>query len=337
MPCSEISADWAAQRIKGLSLTSAVLAALRPTRKLKPGDAVVKTLIGAFRYPRLGPGMLWEHCAERVQSLGGQIRMGRKVTQCEYDAGTQRWTILATSEAGDQERLVADHVISTAPMRSLVTMLKPALPAPIVEHASHLRYRDFITVAVMLKDRGLFDDQWIYIHDASVHVGRVQNFKAWSPEMVPDQSLTCYGLEYFCFARDEGLWAHSDDDLKALAIRELEALNLASSKDVVDTHVVRQKKAYPIYDDSYGDHVVAIREALAERFPSLHLIGRNGMHKYNNQDHSMMTAMLCANNIIANEPMYDLWQVNEDAEYHESEGEASTSGLRQIPKRVTKD
>ena len=334
MPCSEISADWAAQRIKGLSLTSAILTALRPTRIAKAGEPVVKTLIGAFRYPRLGPGMLWEHCTERVRELGGDVRMGRKVTRCQYSNVAEQWTLEATTQTGETERLTADHVISTTPIRSLVAMIVPELPPEIIEHASRLQYRDFITVAVMLKDRGLFDDQWIYIHDASVHVGRVQNFKAWSPEMVPDQNLTCYGLEYFCFARDEGLWANSDEELKTLAIRELAALNLAAAEDIVDTHVVRQEKAYPIYDGAYQIHVEAIRTALAERFPNLHLIGRNGMHKYNNQDHSMMTAMLCADNIMANEPLYDLWQVNEDAEYHEVETTGSTSGLRQIPRRM---
>jgi protoporphyrinogen oxidase len=163
----------------------------------------------------------------------------------------------------------------------------------------------------------------------------VQNFKSWSPEMVPDPAYACYGLEYFCFEGD-GLWTMSDADLGELARKELNQIGLARSEDMCDTHVVRQKKAYPVYDDAYLTQIETIRAELAEKFPTLHLVGRNGMHKYNNQDHSMMTAMLCAKNIRAGARLYDLWQVNEDAQYHESgqAGAGSVSGLREIPKKV---
>jgi protoporphyrinogen oxidase len=197
-----------------------------------------------------------------------------------------------------------------------------------------LKYRDFITVVLILKDREAFADNWIYIHDPSVQVGRVQNFKSWSPEMVPDPTTTCYGLEYFCFEHT-GLWNLSDAELQALGRKEIVQLGLAREDDILDSHVVRQRKAYPVYDDVYATHLLTIRKELESRFPNLHLVGRNGMHKYNNQDHSMMTAMLCVQNILAGKRVYDLWQVNEDAEYHESgEHSASVSGLRQVPKRV---
>jgi protoporphyrinogen oxidase len=192
---------------------------------------------------------------------------------------------------------------------------------------------------LILKDREVFSDNWIYIHDPSVKVGRVQNFKSWSPEMVPDPSMACYGLEYFCFEGD-GLWTMADADLIELGKKELQQIGLASPSDVVDGCVVRQPKAYPVYDDGYAENVEEIRQELAASFPTLHLAGRNGMHKYNNQDHAMMTAMLCVKNILAGRPLYDVWRVNEDAEYHEGGdrgAEASTgSALRLVPQRISR-
>ncbi len=334
MKCTEISADWAAQRIKGLSLMTAVLAALKPKRAPKPGAAVVKTLIDSFRYPRRGPGMMWDACAAKTRALGGIVEMGRKVTACTHDAASGDWTVSTTDTAGLVQTLTAKHVISTTPIRELMKMLAPA-PSPEAAHAaSQLKYRDFLTVVLILKERGTLADNWVYIHDASVQVGRIQNFKSWSPEMVPDPAQACYGLEYFCFEGD-GLWNMSDEQLIALGEKEILALGLAQPGDVQDGCVVRQRKAYPVYDDHYAEHVATVRADLDARFPTLHLIGRNGMHKYNNQDHSMMTAMLCAENIIAGERRYDLWSVNEDAEYHEAgDRGASTGGLRQVPRRV---
>jgi protoporphyrinogen oxidase len=204
--------------------------------------------------------------------------------------------------------------------------------------ANKLRYRDFLIVALILKDREIFSDNWIYIHDPSVKVGRIQNFKSWSPELVPVAGTSCYGLEYFCFEND-GTWAMADADLIALAKREIEALKLAKGADVLDGCVVRQKKAYPVYDDDYSAHVLTVRKELDAHFPNLHLVGRNGMHMYNNQDHAMMTAMLAVENIVAGKPVYDLWQVNQDAEYHEagSAGQETKlgTGLRAVPRRVT--
>jgi protoporphyrinogen oxidase len=215
-------------------------------------------------------------------------------------------------------------------------MLKPVLSEASIQAANQLRYRDFITAVLILHDRDAFPDNWIYIHDPSVQVGRIQNFKSWSPEMVPDPKMTCYGLEYFCFEHT-GLWELTDEQLQELAKREITQLGLARKEDIVDACVVRQRKAYPVYDDAYARHLATIREELTRRFPTLHLVGRNGMHKYNNQDHSMMTAMLCAQNILAGEAVFDLWRVNEDAEYHEageSGSSSSVSGQRHVPKKI---
>src|SRR4051812_29815367 len=338
MSCKEISADWAAQRIKGLSLGSAIRNALFPKRQPKDRANVIKTLINSFRYPRKGPGMMWEACAEKTKQMGGHIEMGCKVTACSYDEVTSAWTVQYQDQSGQIQTLESEHVISSAPMRELVRGLTPKVSDRAIHAAESLKYRDFLTVMLILKDRQKFDDNWIYIHDPSVKVGRIQNFRSWSPEMVPDPDKACYGLEYFCFEHD-GLWDSKDEDLIALAKRELIQIGLAHEGDVLDGCVVRQKKAYPVYDDHYAEHVATIREELDRRYPNLHLVGRNGMHKYNNQDHAMMTAMLCAENIIANTKLYDLWQVNQDAEYHEAgdapaEETAGTS-IRLVPTRVT--
>jgi protoporphyrinogen oxidase len=336
MSCKEISSDWAAQRIKGLSLASAIVHALVPRRKSGDGAKVIKTLIDSFRYPRRGPGMMWEACEARVRAMGNEVRMGRKVTGCAYDANEQQWTVTHVGEQGDEERLTVHDVISSAPIRELVRGLSPTPAAGAIAAANSLKYRDFLTVVLIIRDKDVFTDNWIYIHDPSVMVGRIQNFKSWSPEMVPDPGMACYGLEYFCFEGD-GLWASEDADLIERAKREMQQIGLADPADVVDGCVVRQPKAYPVYDDGYAAHVLTIRREIGARFPCLHLVGRNGMHKYNNQDHAMMTAALCVKNILAGEARYDLWEVNEDAEYHEGGArgaERRASSLRDVPRRV---
>jgi len=336
MSCKEISADWAAQRIRGLSLGSAIKNALIPQRYNGDRTNVIKTLINSFRYPRKGPGMMWEACAEKMRALGGKLEMGCRVTRCSYDemAG---WTVECKDQQGESQTIEAKHIISSAPMRELVCGLSPSVSERTKYAAQSLKYRDFLTVMLILKDRHMFDDNWIYIHDPSVKVGRVQNFRSWSPEMVPEPDKVCYGLEYFCFEHD-GLWDSSDSNLIELAKQELVKIGLAREGDFVDGCVVRQKKAYPVYDDDYARHVATIREELDHRYPNLHLVGRNGMHKYNNQDHAMMTAMLCVENILADAELYDLWQVNSDAEYHESGPGAAKetigTGLRLVPTRV---
>jgi protoporphyrinogen oxidase len=330
MPCSEISADWAAQRIKGLNLFQAVWRSLLPQRSGTPRGQVIKTLINAFRYPRRGPGMLWEAAAAKVLGHGNAVRMGMSVTGLARDPASGLWTVEAVDAEGAAQRFTAGDVISTMPMRELVRAIRPALPDPALAAAEALRYRDFLVVALVLKDRERFDENWIYIHDPGVKVGRIQNFKSWSPDMVPDPELTCYGLEYFCFEGD-GLWAAPDEELVARASRELVQLGLAEASDILDGTVIRQPKAYPVYDAEYERHVATIRAALDADCPGLHLVGRNGMHKYNNQDHAMMTAMLAVENILAGAPRFDLWRVNQDAEYHE---EAKEQGGRAVPQRV---
>lgn len=336
MSCKEISADWAAQRIKGLSLASAIKNAVLPRPKTKDRSKVIKTLIDSFRYPRLGPGMMWEQCAAQIREMGGEVLLGRRVEACSYDRKTNRWHIAARNSNGEIETGGADHVISSTAIRDLAGMLQPGLSDGAKRAAESLRYRDFLTVALISKDKLFLPDNWIYIHDPSVKVGRVQNFKSWSPELVPDPSLCCYGLEYFCFKGD-GTWAMPDDDLIALATQELHKLGLVDPADVLDGCVVRQAKAYPVYDDDYKNNVETFAKEVEQRYPTLHMVGRNGMHKYNNQDHAMMTAMLTARNIIAGRKLHDVWQVNQDAEYHESGTagqEVPTSGLRMVPEKV---
>jgi protoporphyrinogen oxidase len=337
MNCKEISADWAAQRIKGLSLGTAIRNALWPGKKTEDKSKLIKTLIDTFRYPRRGPGMMWEACADRIRAMGGEIEMGMRVVGCSHDAADKLWTVTYEDTTKNRHSIEAAHVISSAPLRQLINGVEPRMSARAVRAANALKYRDFLTVVVILKDRQVFDDNWIYIHDPSVKVGRIQNFKSWSPEMVPDPAMTCYGLEYFCFEGD-GLWSSTDQELIDQAKRELVKIGLAQAIDVVDGCVVRQPKAYPVYDDDYAAHVAIIREELEASHPNLHLVGRNGMHKYNNQDHAMMTAMLCVKNIVAGQQLYDLWQVNQDAEYHEAGSagqQTAASGLRMVPTKLT--
>ena len=339
MSCDEISADWAAQRIKGLDLWSAMANALRNSiapkspRKSHNGE-VIKTLIVSFRYPRKGPGMMWDAAAAKTRAQGGEVLMGHSLEKLCYDDAAQRWTISTRRQDGSIAEFNSRHVISSAPIRELVRAIDP-LP-DCAKAADDLRYRDFVTVALVVNKPDLFPDNWIYIHEPSVKVGRIQNFRSWSPEMVPNDQHACLGLEYFCFEGD-GLWTAPDEELIALAKRELAQIGLAQEDEILDGCVVRQKKAYPVYDEGYRERVASIKDELAARYPTLHLVGRNGMHKYNNQDHAMMTAMLTVENIAAGKLVYDIWNVNEDAEYHEA-GESGVadalSSVRQVPEKV---
>ena len=339
MPCDEMSADWAAQRIKGLSLGAAVLDGLKRSlglNKAPNNGMATKTLLETFRYPRLGPGMMWEAAAGKVAQGGNHVLMGHSFKQLTQDQVSGRWRLTANGPDGDVV-IDAAHVISSAPMRELAARIHP-LPACALTAAPKLAYRDFLTVALKIRSEDLFPDNWIYIHDSKVQVGRVPNFRSWSPEMVPDPAIACVGLEYFCFEGD-GLWSSSDADLVALATKEMAILGLCDPNDVVGGAVVRQEKAYPVYDDDYAAHVATMRTELEARYPTLHMVGRNGMHRYNNQDHAMMTAMLTVRNIVAGERVYDIWGVNEDAEYHESgtEGEqAALASVRDVPARIAK-
>jgi protoporphyrinogen oxidase len=341
MSCDELSADWAAQRIKGLSLGTAIWNALARSipvarsRAAQRGGAQVKTLIEEFRYPRRGPGMLWEHAARAIQRRGGELMMGVRATGFHREAEQDRWRVDLVGPDGAVQAVRARHVICSAPMRDVVATVTPQPACRIDSDA--LRYRDFVTVALILRNDGdLFDDNWIYIHDPSVKVGRIQNFASWSPEMIPNPGFSCLGLEYFCFEGD-GVWDSSDQALINQAAAELEHLGLAPRDRVVDGCVVRQAKAYPVYDDDYRRIVDRVRSEFDADYPNLHFVGRNGMHKYNNQDHAMMTAILTVENILAGQARFDIWGVNEDAEYHEEvrpDRAEALGGVRSVPQRV---
>ncbi|MDQ3041752.1 MAG: FAD-dependent oxidoreductase, partial [Acidobacteriota bacterium] len=261
--------------------------------------------------PERGPGQMWEMVAEDIQTRGSELKMKSGVEKIIWQKG--KVTALEINVDGRKETVPGTDFISTMPIQELVRKMSPAPPTAVIEAADKLGYRDFLTVSLIINKADLFQDNWIYIHDADVKVGRIQNFKNWSPQMVPDPSKTCLGLEYFCFEGD-GLWTTSDEDLIKLGAKELGILGLVDPKLVEDGAVVRMPKAYPIYDSVYADAVNTIREFLAG-LGNLHLVGRNGMHRYNNQDHSMLTAMLAVKNILG--ANYDVWDVNVEQEYHE--------------------
>jgi protoporphyrinogen oxidase len=309
IPCNRIGAQWAAQRIKGLSLFTAVVNMLfRGVRR--PGGKQIKTLIEEFEYPRLGPGMMWDAFQADVTRLGGRVELNAPVQRIEHEANR----IIAV-EYGRQQRhrVEVDRFVSTMPLRELIQKLSPAPPDAVQAAAAQLNYRDFLTIALIIDTPTLFPDNWIYVHDPRVKLGRIQNFKNWSPAMVPDPAQTCLGLEYFCFEGD-GLWTTSDAELVRLGTRELGEIGLLRNAHVVDGTVVRMPKAYPVYDEGYTEAVDVIQEYLLT-FANLQVAGRNGMHKYNNQDHSMVTAMLAVQNLLGEH--YDVWAVNADDEYHE--------------------
>lgn len=340
IPCTSLSAEWAAQRIKGLSLRTAVINMLFPRLNKRKG-ATVKTLIDEFEYPRFGPGMMWEKFRDEIERLGGRVQLGTKVTGIVHDGCTIH--TLELQRDGQTFLQPASHVISTMPLRECVRALRPSAPLEMQQNADRLKYRDFLTVALIVDEAKLFPDNWIYIHDAAVRVGRIQNFKNWSPDMVPDRSKSCVGLEYFCNAGDD-LWTMSDAELVSLGRYEIDRLGLAPAEKVLDGTVVRMPKAYPVYDDGYRNVVAAARQYL-DGFENLQLIGRNGSHKYNNQDHSMVMAMLAVRNIFGEQ--HDLWAVNSDDEYQEEvkDGKGAATALERdlrnlastqprVPKRV---
>ena len=324
MPTNEISADWAAQRIKGLSLINAVTSALF-SRSKKKGE-VIKTLIDHFQYPRLGPGQMWEMTRDQIQARGGLVGQDRRVVRIEHD-GARVSAFVARDSHQQEYRYQGHHFLSTLPVRSLIRALDPPPPPAVIQAANSLRYRDFLTVVLIVDQPETFPDNWIYVHEPEVKLGRVQNFKNWSPDLVPDPAKSSLGLEYFCFEGD-GLWTMSDADLVALGRKEIDSIGLVKAERVVDGCVVRMPKAYPVYDETYQAHLAVIRRWL-ETLTNLHLAGRNGMHKYNNQDHSMMTALLVARNILGRGP-FDPWKVNTDAEYHEEREPDGTAG-RAVP------
>lgn len=326
VPCDQISAEWGAQRIKGLSLRTAIAHFLKKTfGKKSSGDITQKgtetSLIEKFLYPKLGPGQLWEHVASLVQEKGGEVRMQTKVDRLHVE-GNRIVSVDTVNAAGERETIAADYVFSTMPVRELIRSLDVPVPEEIRQITEGLVYRDFITVGLLVNkltvtepDGGPLKDTWIYIQEPDVLVGRLQIFNNWSPYMVADPSKTWIGLEYFCYDTDE-LWNKPNDEIAKFAIAEVEKIGILKSGDVLDAHVVRVPKTYPAYFGTYDRFDEVIR--YMDRFENLFLVGRNGMHKYNNQDHSMLTAMAAVENIAAGNLSKDsLWQINTEQEYHE--------------------
>ena len=307
VPATEIQADWAAQRIKNLSLFSAIKNALLPKRNQKE----IASLIEEFQYPKYGPGMMWETCRDLVVAQGSTVHMETKVNRIERDTDGA----VAVTAAG--QRFPAGHVVSSMPISSLVRVMDPPAPAAVLEAANDLRYRDFLTVAIVVPERFSFPDNWIYIHQPDVRVGRVQNFGSWSPFLIKD-GRTCLGMEYFVNQGDD-LWSMPDSELVAFATKEITQLGLITGDVVEAGYVVRMPKAYPVYDEFYAKNVDTIRDWIAAEVPNVHPVGRNGMHRYNNADHSMMTAMLTAQNILGATPQHDVWNVNVEEDYHEEQ------------------
>jgi protoporphyrinogen oxidase len=307
IPCTEIRSEWAAQRIQGLSLARAILSAT-PLQRRSNG---IRTLIDEFKYPRLGPGQMWERCRDRIRAQHGEVLMQHRVESFETDG--RRVIACKVHTPDGPRRLEAEHFISTLSLKALVRAFGERTPKAVRAAADRLSYRDFILVALIMDRANLFPDNWIYVHTPGVAVGRIQNFNNWSPAMVPVPDTTVLGLEYFC-SQGDALWSKSDAELLALAAQELDALGLAAGTHVRDGTVVRVLEAYPVYDASYQESVRTVRE-FVDPLENFHTVGRNGMHKYNNQDHSMLTAMLVVENLhgAAN----DVWSVNCDSEYQE--------------------
>jgi len=308
IPCAEIRADWAEQRIKNLSLKEAVLGAIT-------GKNDSTSLIDEFHYPRLGPGMMWEMVRDRVVERGHDVRMKNRIVRIVHSRRrVSAVEVLHESPAGLTTSMIeVGDLLSSMPLRNLIRGMDPSAPTSVRKAADRLKYRDFLIVVLILDHPEPFADNWIYVHSPEQRVGRIQNFRAWSPDLVPDPARSSIGMEYFCNSGSE-LWEMDDGKLIALASKELAELGLASAGSVVDGTVIREPKAYPVYDREYSGALSEIRGWL-DRFSNLQVIGRNGMHRYNNQDHSMLTAMLAVRNIMGE--AHDLWDVNVERSYHE--------------------
>lgn len=307
IPCQQISADWAAQRIQGLSLITAVLNAFGLTGKQK-----VRTLIDEFQYPRRGPGQFWEKMAELIESQGGKVELRTKSLEINLSGEDKVKVKVETN--GQIEEIKGDALISTAPLSELILSLRPVPPDEVVTSARNLSYRDFITIGVILNKDNIFPDNWIYIHSPEIKAGRLQNFKNWNPEMVPDPATTSLGLEYFCFDSDP-IWSQPQNGLADMAIEDLTKLHFAEAKDLIDAVVIKVPKAYPVYSPNYQARVKVVRDYL-NTLPLIQTIGRNGLHRYNNMDHSMLSGIYAARNLLGEH--LSPWDINVEEEYHET-------------------
>ncbi len=332
VPCTEIRSDWAAQRVKNLSLSKAIWQALG-------GGGNVTSLIEEFQYPRLGPGMLWERMAEMIDAGSGEVRLKNYVRSVRHDG--QRVTSVEVDEerpdgTTNRYELTADNFINSMALRDLIECMDPPAPDEVRAAARRLKYRDFLVVTLVLDHADPFPDNWIYVHSDDVRVGRIQNFRAWSEDLIPERDRASIGMEYFC-NEDEEIWAKPDSELISIGARELEKIRLAPASSVIDGAVIRQPKAYPVYDSEYSEALEVVRDWLSN-FENFQTVGRNGLHRYNNQDHSMLTAMYAARNLDGGD--YDLWSVNVDRAYHEEfqtkpyRGSNSGSSSRDLPAAV---
>ena len=310
IPTNEIGADWAAQRIKNMELSTAIIGALRrPLGRMVGDQGDVASLIEQFHYPRKGPGMMYTAMAERIQSQGGDIRLNATVTGLTLESGAITGVTMTTD--GEESTIKADHVMSSIPLTALVRGMNP--PAHITDSIAALSYRNLLTVNLIVDAEELFPDNWIYVHEPALQLGRIQNYKNWSPEMVPDPSKTSLGLEYFC-SNDDPIWNQTDAELIEMATGELKQTGLINDAPVLDGCVVRAPRAYPVYSRGYERHLSALVEFVAEH-KNLHPMGRYGMFKYNNSDHSILTALLSVENILG--ANHTVWDVNTETEYHE--------------------
>jgi protoporphyrinogen oxidase len=318
----ELSADWGAQRIKGMSIFQAVWEPIRTklAGRRKDKSKQVTSLIEQFEYPKYGPGMMWERCRDLVEAEGTKVIMETPVARIRHSGG--KATHVVAEAEGGQTEYAADHVVSSMPFPHLLRAMDPQPPAEVLAAADGLTFRDFLTVALVVPESAGFPDTWIYIHEPTVDVGRIQNFGSWSPYLVKD-GRTCLGLEYFVFEGNE-LWNKADEDLVAQAKDELERLGLVDADKVEAGYVVRMPKAYPVYDEDYTENIVVLRRWLEANAPNVHPVGRNGMHRYNNQDHSMLTAMLSVENILTGAG-HDVWEVNVEEEYHEEKSSSASA------------
>jgi protoporphyrinogen oxidase len=324
VPASELSADFGAQRIKDMSIVAAVWEPLRARLfGHRSKGKQVTSLIEEFNYPKYGPGQMWETAADKVTAAGSQLHFRHEVVKVLHRGGAAHAVVARDKDSGDEHTFECTHVISSMPMGALLRAMDPPVPDPVRAAADGLTYRDFMTVALVVPLEYSFPDTWIYIHDPDVEVGRVQNFGSWSPYMVKE-GRTCLGLEFFVHEGDE-MWSKSDAELIEQAKRELAHLGLVDPTKVEAGYVVRVPKAYPVYDETYTANVEVLRRWLASDTPNVFPTGRNGMHRYNNQDHSMLTAMLSVENILLGES-HDVWTVNVDAEYHEEHADPAKNG-----------
>jgi len=306
IPCKEIQADWAAQRIKSLSLGKAIFNSIG---FIKRGQ--VTTLIDEFQYPRRGPGQMWNSAKDLVQKQGGTVKLNSKVRR--FTKKGNKIISVLTESNGFLQEITGDYFLSSIPLKELIESIDPPVPNDVLEAARQLRYRDFFTVGLMINKANIFPDNWIYIHSPEVRAGRIQNYKNWSPEMVPDSQTTSLGLEYFCFVTDE-IWNREKHELIELGKKEVVQLKFATRDQISDGFVLKSPKTYPIYDEGYQERIEIIKNYLLT-IKNLQTMGRNGLHRYNNQDHSMLSAILAVRNILGEK--HSTWDINIDDEYHE--------------------